>query len=434
MSSDPTITDDLTTLSAKATISGLPSFPGTGPAQASATVVDLICEEASRVCERQFGQGLHTLILTGSFARGEGSLIRHKENWQALSDAEFMVVLADSVRLSSATEQREMQTKTTHALQARGIHCSLSFGLVHADFLRKLQPSIFAFELRACGRVLSGDAAVLSLIPRFRSSEIPAEDAWRLLCNRLVECLEVLSHLESECESVLRQDSYRIVKLYLDMCTSLLVFCGGYEPRYAQRTDALSRLAQSDPAYAPFSLREFSKQVSAATGFKISGISKTFGISNRKELASVTAEAMAYARQLWRWELKKMTNSDDDPDDSQLLKRWMSQQGMAHRVRGWAYVCRKQGWHRSWREWARWLRLLRLASPRYCVYAVASEMCFGLPPSLDGARGFTDSNCQRWRDFLPMRKQIYGSDCSPQSKLMAETVWNYEQFLVGTRA
>jgi hypothetical protein len=288
--------------------------------------------------------------------------------------------------------------------------------------------------LRGCGRVLSGDPAVLSLIPQFRSSEIPLEDAWRLLCNRLVECLEVLGHLESQSVSVLRQDAYRIVKLYLDMCTSLLVFCGAYEPRYAQRADALGRLGQSDPADAPFSLREFSKQVSAATGFKISGDSKTFGISDRKEMVSVTAEAMAYARQLWRWELKKLTNSDDDADDSQLLKRWMSQQGMAHRLRGWAYVCRKQGWHRSWREWARWLRLLRLASPRYCVYAVASEMCFGLPSSPDGARGFTDSNCRRWRYFLPVRKQIYGSDRSPQSKLMAETMWNYEQFLVGTRA
>ncbi len=421
-------------MSAKATISGLPSCPETAPAQASAAI-ETICEEAVRVCERQFRRGLRALILTGSFARGEGSFLRNKEIWQALSDAEFIVLLADSVRVPSPTEQREMQLRTSHALQSRGINCSLSFGFVHRNYLRKLPPSIFAFELRACGRVLLGDASVLSLIPQFRSSEIPLEDAWRLLCNRLVECLEVLGHLESECDSVLRQDSYRIVKLYLDMCTSLLVFCGAYEPRYAQRADALSRLAQSDPADAPFSLREFSKQVSAATGFKISGRSSAnFGVSNRKEMASVTAEAMSYARELWRWELKKLTNSNDAPADQQLLKRWMSQQGMAHRLRGWAYVCRKQGWHRSWREWGRWLRLLSLASPRYCIYAVASELCFGLPSSLDDARGLMDSNCGRWRGFLPMRKQIYDSERSLRSKLMAETVWNYEQFLVETRA
>ena len=426
--------NDLTTMSAEATISGL-SSPGSAPAQPFTTVINRICEEASRVCERQFGSGLRALILTGSFARGEGSFLPHKGTWQALSDAEFIVVLADSARVPSATEQREMQRKTSHALQARGINCSLSFGLVHADFVRKLQPSIFAFELRTCGRVLLGDASVLSLIPQFRSSEIPLEDAWRLLCNRLVERLEVLGHMESQCEAVSPQDSYRIVKLYLDMCTSLLVFCGAYEPRYAQRADALSKLAQSEPADAPFPLKEFSTRVSAATRFKISGKSgANFGVSNRNEMASMTAETMTFARQLWRWELKKMTNSHDAPADQQLLKRWMSQQGMAHRLRGWAYVCRKQGWHRSWREWGRWLRLLSLASPRYCIYAVASEMCFGLPSSLDDARGLTDSNCRRWRDFLPMRKQIYGSERSLRSKLMAETVWNYEQFLVGTRA
>jgi hypothetical protein len=422
-------------MSAKTTISGLPSSLGSAPGQTSATVINTICEEAVQVCARQFGRDLQTLILTGSFARGEGSFIRHQETWQALSDAEFIVVLVDSARVPSTTEQREMRHKTSHALQARGINCSLSFGLVHADFLRKLQPSIFAFELRACGRLLSGDASVLSLTPQFRASEIPLEDAWRLLCNRLVECLEVLGCLEGKCESVSPQLSYRIVKLYLDMCTSLLVFCGAYEPRYLQRADALSRLAQSEPADAPFSLREFSRQVSAVTKFKVSSnSSENFEISARKEMALVTAEAMAYARQLWRWELKKLTNSKDDPDDQQLLRRWMSQQGMAGRLRGWAYVCRKQGWHRSWREWARWLRLLCQASPRYCVYAVASEMCFVLPSSRDDASSLTDSNCQRWLDLLPMRTKLSGSERSLWSQLTAETLWNYRQFLVETRA
>ncbi len=422
-------------MSAKAIIDGIASFRGSTPAQTSATLVETVCEEAVRVCERQFGRNLRALILTGSFARGEGSFIRHNEIWQALSDAEFILVLADSAKLPTATEPREMQDKISHAVRAHGLNCSLSFGLVHDDFLRKLQPSIFAFELRACGRVLSGDASVLSLAPKFETSEIPLEDAWRLLCNRLVECLEVLSHLENQGEAVSPQDTYRIVKLYLDMCTSLLVFCGVYEPRYGQRADALSKLSQSELADMPFPLKDFSRQVLPATDFKLSGKSSaTFRISNREELASITAEAMAYAQHLWRWELKKLTNSNDEPEDQQLLKRWMSRQGMARRLRGWAYVCRKQGWHRSWREWGRWLRLLCQASPRYCVYAVASEMCFAHSSLLVDACGLTDSNCRRWRDFLPMRKKISGPAPSPWSQLTAETLWNYREFLLETRA
>jgi hypothetical protein len=421
-------------MSAKATINELSSSEFV-TAQAPAGVINAICEETCRVGETEFGRGLRALILTGSFARGEGSFIRRDGTCQALSDAEFMVVLTDSVRLPSTTEQRELQHNISHAIQARGLNCSLSFGFVHADFLQKLQPSIFAFELRACGQVLLGDASVLSLAPKFGISEIPLEDAWRLLCNRLVECLEILGWLESQCESVPPQVFYRIVKLYLDMCTSLLVFCGAYEPRYARRADILSELAQSEPTDAPFSLEEFSGKVSAATRFKLSSKSReSFDISNRNEMALVTVEAMKYARELWRWELKKLTHSTDDPDDHQLLKRWMRQQGIARRLRGWAYVCRKQGWHRSWREWARWLGLLCQASPRYCVYAVATEMCFGLPSSLEKASDLTDSNCQRWPDLLPVRKEICGLERSLRSKLMTETVWNYEQFLVGTRA
>jgi hypothetical protein len=420
-------------MTAKEIISGLASFLDSATAQVSATATNAICEEAGRVCERQFGLSLRGLILTGSCARGEGSFTLENETWQALSDVEFIVVLTDSARLPSATEQREVQRETSHALQARGANCSLSFGFVHADYLRRLQPSIFAFELRAHGRVLSGNASILSLAPQFGAIEIPLEDGWRLLGNRLVECLEVLTCLESECESVSAQVSYRIVKLYLDMCTSLLVFCRAYESGYARRADALHKLAQSEPTDAPFSLREFSKRVSVATAFKISNhSSESFGTSNRKELASVTAEAIGYARQLWRWELKKLTASNDDPADQQLLKRWMRQQGMARRLRGWAYVCRKQGWHHSWREWGRWLRLLCQASPRYCVYAVASEMCFALPSLAHDAHGLTDSQCRRWRDFLPMRQKMPGG--GPRSQLVAETLWNYEQFLRETRA
>jgi len=421
-------------MSAEATISALSSSPDFATAQVQGAVTDAIREQASRVCEQQFGRGLCALILTGSFARGEGSFIRTNETWQALSDAEFIVVLSDSARLPSATEQREIENSIVHALQAQGINCSLSFGFVYANFLRRLQPSIFAFELRACGQVLSGDASVLSLAPQFGPSEILLEDAWRLLCNRLVECLVVLDHLENQGEAVSAQDAYRIVKLYLDMCTSLLVFCGAYQPGYALRADVLSKRAQSEPADAPFPLWDFSKRVSAATGFKVSGKSReNLGIASREGIAAVTAEAIGYARQLWRWELKKLTTSNDDPDDHQLLKRWMGQQGMAQRLRGWAYVCRKQGWHRSWREWGRWSRLLCQASPRYCIYAVASEMCFALPSSRDDARGLTDSNWQRWCDFLPMRKNMSGQK-SLRSELMAETLWNYQQFLVETRA
>lgn len=430
-----TTSDDVTVSSAKPTISRLFFSADSATAEAPAAVIDAICEEASQVCEQQFGRDLRAVILTGSLARGEGSFIRRNEIWQALSDAEFIVVLTDSARLPSTTEQREIQNKASHSLQAHGIHCPTSWGLVRADFLRKLQPSIFAFELRACGRVLAGDASVLSLAPQFVTSEIPLEDAWRLLCNRLVECLEILGGLESQCESVSPQVVYRIVKLYLDMCTSLLVFCRAYEPRYAQRAHALSQLAQSEPTDAPFSLWDFSKRVSLATEFKISGkSSEDIRTSNRKAMAAVIAEAVAYARQLWRWELKKLTASNDDPDDQQLLKRWMSQQGMVQRLRGWAYACRKQGWHRSWREWGRWLQLLCQASPRYCIYSVASEMCFQLPALLDNPTDYRVANLRSWGDSLPVRRKAAGSDTAQWPALAAAILWNYRQFVVETLA
>jgi hypothetical protein len=194
----------------------------------------------------------------------------------------------------------------------------------------------------------------------------------------------------------------------------------------------LSQLALSEPADMPFSLRGFSKQVSAATEFKICGKnSENIVPANKKAMAAVTAEAMGFARKLWRWELKKLTISDDDPDDQQLLRRWMSQQRMAQRMRGWVYVCRQQGWHRSWREWGRWLRLLCQASPRYLIYAVATEMCFLLPSWLDSP-GAVD--VRLWVDSLPVCAKIARSDLPQWPVLAAATLWNYHQFVVETLA
>src|SRR5205807_6068276 len=96
----------------------------------------------------------------------------------------------------------------------RGILARVTLSAVHPDYLRKLRPHIFAYELKKCGRVIWGDSQILSLVPRFSASRIPFEDAWRLLCNRMIEQLEVLDGLEDRPTILPPEAFYRTIKLY----------------------------------------------------------------------------------------------------------------------------------------------------------------------------------------------------------------------------
>src|SRR3954470_16570645 len=60
-----------------------------------------------------------------------------------------------------------------------------------------------------------------------------------MLCNRLVELLEVFS--ENGASSLGSAGDYRAVKMNLDIATSILVFAGLYRPGYEER----SRIFQS---------------------------------------------------------------------------------------------------------------------------------------------------------------------------------------------
>src|SRR5204862_702462 len=79
-----------------------------------------------------------------------------------------------------------------------------------------------------CGQAIWGDAGALALIPDFSPSEIPLEDGWRLLCERIVEQLSVADQLLEWRPTLSAEAHYQTVKLYLDMATSFLLFSGVY--------------------------------------------------------------------------------------------------------------------------------------------------------------------------------------------------------------
>lgn len=120
----------------------------------------------------------------------------------------------------------------------QGVTADVSLTAVGLGYLRWLPPHIFGYELQLTGRVLWGDATILRQIPPIHRQQIPAEDAWRLLANRILELLPTALAGRAKA-SWSPEDAYPWVKLHLDMATSYLVFRGAYAPTYTARAGRL---------------------------------------------------------------------------------------------------------------------------------------------------------------------------------------------------
>jgi hypothetical protein len=320
-------------------------------------------------------------------------------------DAEFILVFHDKLPSDSEIDRLELGIQTD--LADEGIECRICLSPVWPNYLTRLKPHIFGFELVSCGRVIWGDAAVLSLIPPFSSGDIPKEDAFYILSNRVVELLDAWA--AGDCY-------YAQAKLYLDLATSYLLFAGEYAPSYRARAEHVRERAQDLAQLAGSGVAE---RVAAATEFKLHG---------RRIPLGPFDEALRYAERIARWELRRMTGDEGAMTEEALLRRWVRRQPVQQRIRGWLFAMRACGWYRGWRWWPRWARLALGGSPRYWTYVTTWQLVSRLSDDSLVTRGYL----ARLRRCLPVTGD--GSALLDWRELCGEIGTNYHTFLEGTRA
>jgi hypothetical protein len=326
----------------------------------------LIANESSRLIANALGMEARAIVLTGSLSRGETTLQRDGFMWRVLGDATFLIVFDRPVELNVTMLEQEIH----RSLLEQGISCKVVVVTSTAANLRAMKPHIYAYELKERGLVLWGDKNALRLIPAFGASEIPKEDGWWLLCNRMIEQIEtaaVTGAFDDNSTAV----RYRIAKLYLAMAACYLLVTGKYEPSYESRAERLKQIAELDPsAPSPLPLCRFSEFVSHCTDLKMHGEA---GVS-LNDFPS-WADAVADAERMWRWAVAKILGLDTNHSRDQLLAELASRQSMGGRAKGWlrAAVSHRSGLAR---DWSRWAGLAFSSSPRYLIYGAASDLFF----------------------------------------------------------
>ncbi len=394
-------------------------------------IVFKISDVVARECRTAFGGRLISVILTGSAARGEATIVSSGDGWKILGDAEFLVVLHQAVGPASTRSRDTVKRESAEKLRLQGIEVTIGLGLVPVSYLKELPAYIFSYELRECGKVISGNPQILNVIPQFSASAISREDAWRLLCNRMIEQLEVVGDLERTPQQLTNSLHYATVKLYLDMATSYLVFAGAYAPTYRERAQRLMTLASQSNDDAPFSLKDFGATVSECTSWKLNGKE-----GDRNRSLQFWQEAISYAHQLWRWEITQMTGASNKSTDTELWTKLAEAMTVREKIRGWLSVIKRSSALEIFRNWPRWLKLGSRATPRYWVYRAGAEVLFDFEArmtasSKKGSPDFADSHAA---SLLPVCQMKTGTAETSWKSAASEITANYWRYVAETRA
>lgn len=298
-------------------------------------------ERCVHFLRERLGPRLLGVVLTGSFARGEGTVVPVDGHLRVLGDIEFLVILPRgrdyrTLRPILGTWSRQV----SRMLGDQRIRVEVEFGPAEEAYLRRrARPSIFVYDLRTHGRVVWGPADLLTRIPPFGAERIPRADAVHLVFNRAIEQLDAWDRVGTLSGEALLDVAYQRLKLRLDLAGSALAFAGRHASSYAERPRAFAALLADTPALAARVPPEFVDDVEQAARAKLV-----------PEIEAVLAADPPGGRRAWvraeirrsvpalaavlRWELEGLLGGDA-PLPS-LLERWALAQPWRDRARQWA--------------------------------------------------------------------------------------------------
>jgi len=318
------------------------------------------------------------LILTGSVARGEGTLVADPvtgNRW--MGDLECVVVVPKrqiAGEVDQLLRNLEVELSSDLTYHSRGLKIGLT--PMPLSRLRHLRPSIFNREFLEHGKLLWGKPKALALPEWWRQGahEVPRRDAFRLLNNRIIQQIATrMRHETADIDPVAAE--YSISKLWIELATSLSVFLDCYRSSYLERQNALedvfvSRQSLFDVDFQSLFIARLKESMSIKFGRRPTDLCHT---SERFE------EVARAAARIWFWETASMLGADrDDCDWTNVISRLRGLETPRQRLRDWMrFFTHQKILHGITPAWVRSLcAVMRAGSFANAIYATGCLLEF----------------------------------------------------------
>lgn len=202
----------------------------------------------SKECIKQI-PSLHSIILTGGFSRGEGSVLLEEKKVKPLNDYDIYIVTDYKI---PENKLNEIIKNSENSIGSKGysIYNHSGYQEVWADIrcipyakIPKLLPLIKYYEIKNSSKLLYGEN-VLPMFPEISEENLPKADALRFLFNRMSHITEwlLLSHFSNSSTKWQKQLLiYNCIKARLECNTALCILLNQFSPSYSGRLEILKK-------------------------------------------------------------------------------------------------------------------------------------------------------------------------------------------------
>lgn len=201
--------------------------------------------ECARLVENRIGRdSIEAVFLCGSFAAGDESVVLEADPPVLLSDVDLVVIVKS---LETLHEWRGRRADLGAACEDlwRDVRFSgkVDVGVMLVRDLEAMSAKPGVYDMRARGKVLAGNPAILDRIPAYAASDITAREAVVLVENRGVSLLDLRPGGRCRGETEPYRFLYGIARAYTDIAAAALAIAGAYVPGYAARVDRVRAMA-----------------------------------------------------------------------------------------------------------------------------------------------------------------------------------------------
>ncbi len=347
------------------------TFPLCAEAQRDAWLRPLLEHSVQFLLQEVGTDALEAVILTGSAARGEASVLVTDDGFRLLGDLEFIVIVRPPIDWPAVRRRMAaLSHRATHLVGCEGGGASIEYGPAGTGYFRRtIRPCIFAYDLRTYGKVVWGRQDILTEIRPFGIEDIPPDDALKLVMNRMME-VALFEELASDATVCAVQDrAYHLSKVILDLAGSALTFMGQYIAPYRDRSGAFRSLLDAEPALrAALPMPE--QFLTALDWAATCKLAPTASLLAPPHMIATAYRQVEWGRGLWLWEMQRLAGLQD-ADFGMALETYVSRESMLERLKGWMKFLRHPLRPAGALSWPRVIRLLRRASPQTLTYAAA---------------------------------------------------------------